>query len=128
MSNAIVVMIDGLRPDAIAAAGCAIVPGLCQRGASTLAARSVMPSVTLPCHMSIFHSAFHLPRCGDQRLDAIELRRSASDFLDRIAAWMSPPAGRKLDAGSKVPQPKTVRGVAGAARTGKGVRDLWRIC
>ncbi|HRJ44285.1 MAG: alkaline phosphatase family protein [Caldilineaceae bacterium] len=56
MSKAIFVMIDGLRPDAIAAAGCATLMGLQQRGASTLAARSVMPSVTLPCHMSIFHS------------------------------------------------------------------------
>lgn len=50
------VMIDGLRPDAIAAANCTNLQALCERGASTLAARSVMPSYTLPCHMSIFHS------------------------------------------------------------------------
>lgn len=56
MSKAILVMIDGLRPDAIAAAGCTTLTGLQQRGASTLTARSVMPSITLPCHMSIFHS------------------------------------------------------------------------
>ena len=102
-------------------------PGLCQRDESTLAACSVMPSVTLPCHMPVFQSAFRLPRCGDQRLDAIELRWSASDFLDRIALWMSPlrkhqqyyfgvlaphspwralvasQAGRKLASGSKAP-------------------------
>jgi len=56
MSKAVLVMIDGLRPDAIDAAGCVTLAGLQRRGASTLAARSVMPSVTLPCHMSIFHS------------------------------------------------------------------------
>ncbi|MCL4858618.1 MAG: ectonucleotide pyrophosphatase/phosphodiesterase [Caldilineaceae bacterium] len=50
------VMIDGLRPDALARADCPTLDALRARGASTLAARSVMPSVTLPCHMSIFHS------------------------------------------------------------------------
>jgi predicted AlkP superfamily pyrophosphatase or phosphodiesterase len=52
----ILVMIDGLRPDAIAAANTPTLHGIMQRGAYTLSARSVMPSVTLPCHMSIFHS------------------------------------------------------------------------
>ncbi len=56
MSKALLVMIDGLRPDAIAAVGCTTLTDLQRRGASTLKARSVMPSVTLPCHMSIFHS------------------------------------------------------------------------
>lgn len=53
---AILVMIDGLRPDAIAAAGCTYLPQLIERGAASLVARSVTPSITLPCHMSIFHS------------------------------------------------------------------------
>ena len=50
------VMIDGLRPDALAHADLATLEGLRTRGASTLNARSVMPSITLPCHTSIFHS------------------------------------------------------------------------
>lgn len=50
------VMVDGMRPDAIAAAGCRTLPALLDRSAYTLSASSVMPSVTLPCHMSIFHS------------------------------------------------------------------------
>lgn len=49
-------MIDGLRPDAIDAAHCPNLVALKARGASTLSASSVMPSITLPCHMSIFHS------------------------------------------------------------------------
>lgn len=54
--RAVLVMIDGLRPDAIAAANTPTLHSLMERGAYTLAARSVMPSITLPCHMSIFHS------------------------------------------------------------------------
>ena len=55
-SPTIFVMIDGLRPDAIAAADCPTLRRLCEHGAWTLSASSVMPSITLPCHMSIFHS------------------------------------------------------------------------
>jgi len=50
------VMIDGLRPDALARCNCPTLTALMERGASSLQATSVMPSITLPCHMSIFHS------------------------------------------------------------------------
>jgi predicted AlkP superfamily pyrophosphatase or phosphodiesterase len=49
-------MIDGLRPDAITSQRCPTLTGLMARGAYSLHAQSVMPSMTLPCHMSIFHS------------------------------------------------------------------------
>lgn len=52
----VLVMTDGLRPDAIDPARCPAHAALRARGAFTDAAQSVMPSVTLPCHMSIFHS------------------------------------------------------------------------
>ncbi len=52
----ILTMIDGMRPDAIDAAGCSNLQALRSRSSYTMQARSVMPSVTLPCHMSIFHS------------------------------------------------------------------------
>ncbi|HMO55907.1 MAG TPA: alkaline phosphatase family protein [Roseiflexaceae bacterium] len=52
----ILVMTDGVRPDALDAVPCPTFDTLRAGGASTLNARSVMPSVTLPCHMSIFHS------------------------------------------------------------------------
>jgi len=55
-SPTIFVMIDGLRPDAITTADCPTLRGLCARGAWTFQASSVMPCITLPCHMSIFHS------------------------------------------------------------------------
>ncbi|MBX3000293.1 MAG: alkaline phosphatase family protein [Caldilineaceae bacterium] len=56
MSTVVLLMIDGTRPDAIAAAGCTHLESLRARSAYTLSASSVMPSITLPCHISIFHS------------------------------------------------------------------------
>ena len=56
MSPVVFVILDGVRPDAIATAHCPTLSSLRERGSSTMQARSVMPSITLPCHMSIFHS------------------------------------------------------------------------
>lgn len=50
------IMIDGLRPDALQAAHCPNLIAWQQQSAYTLQATSVLPSFTLPCHMSIFHS------------------------------------------------------------------------
>lgn len=50
------IMVDGLRPDALAAVELAHIERLRARSAYSLAASSVDPSMTLPCHMSIFHS------------------------------------------------------------------------
>ena len=50
----LLILVDGMRPDVldkIPAAG-----KLMARSAYTLEARTVMPSLTLPCHMSLFHS------------------------------------------------------------------------
>ena len=52
----LLVVIDGLRPEALSQADCPTLEAIQQRGAWTLHARADMPSVTLPCHMSIFHS------------------------------------------------------------------------
>ncbi len=56
MPPVIFIMLDGVRPDAITSANCSTLNSLRERGASTFQARSVMPSITLPCHTSIFHS------------------------------------------------------------------------
>lgn len=56
MTRVIFVMVDGLRPDAISPERTPNITRLIQGGASTLTAQSVMPSITLPCHTSIFHS------------------------------------------------------------------------
>lgn len=56
MSAVVFILIDGARPDALAQARCPNVDRLRANGASTLQAVSVMPSLTLPCHTSIFFS------------------------------------------------------------------------
>ena len=86
-------------------------------------------------------------RPGQQR--SIELRLSATEFLDRVAALLPPPlkhrhryfgmqapnspwraqvtaqAGRKLAAGSKPPRPQAVHADCGAPRAGHVARYLW---
>lgn len=56
MSKAVLIMLDGLRPDAVSVERTPALWKLMQRGAYTLCGQSVFPSVTLPCHLSIFHS------------------------------------------------------------------------
>ena len=50
----LLVLLDGMRPDAIG--DIPQVRDMIRDGASTLEAQTVFPSVTLPCHMSLFHS------------------------------------------------------------------------
>lgn len=52
--KAIVILVDGMRPDSLTDVKEA--QELLQKSTHTLRARTVMPSVTLPCHMSLFHS------------------------------------------------------------------------
>lgn len=50
----LLILVDGMRPDSIT--DIALAGELIRSGASTMKAHTVMPSVTLPCHMSMFHS------------------------------------------------------------------------
>ncbi|AUS97137.1 hypothetical protein CDQ84_14665 [Clostridium thermosuccinogenes] len=52
----ILVLVDGLRPDSIPLCGHGFLSEIARKGLSTMNASTVMPSVTLPCHMSLFHS------------------------------------------------------------------------
>lgn len=56
MTKTVFFMLDGLRPDALALINCPNLQKLRERGAWTLQGRSMMPGVTLPCHMTLFHS------------------------------------------------------------------------
>ena len=51
----IIISIDGMRPDGFLASGSTAVKTLTERCTYTLNASTVFPSVTLPCHMSIFY-------------------------------------------------------------------------
>ncbi|MBQ6065609.1 MAG: alkaline phosphatase family protein [Clostridia bacterium] len=52
----ILILVDGMRPDGYLQCGHPFVEKLLARSAYSLTAQTVMPSVTLPCHMSLFHS------------------------------------------------------------------------
>lgn len=50
----VLIMVDGMRPDAVEMMEQA--KPVIAAGASAMKEQTVMPSVTLPCHMSLFHS------------------------------------------------------------------------
>ena len=52
----ILISIDGMRPDGVMNCGNPYVQEMMKKGAYTLTAQTVIPSVTLPCHTSMFHS------------------------------------------------------------------------
>lgn len=52
----ILISIDGLRADAVTQCGHPFVAELMEKHPYSLQVQTVMPSVTLPCHMSMFHS------------------------------------------------------------------------
>jgi predicted AlkP superfamily pyrophosphatase or phosphodiesterase len=56
MNKVVLFLVDGMRPDGLEKAHTPVMAKLMQSGAYTLRARTVLPSVTLPCHMSLFHS------------------------------------------------------------------------
>ena len=50
----LLILVDGMRPDALEKID--VAQDLIQKSTYTMEAKTVMPSVTLPCHMSLFHS------------------------------------------------------------------------
>jgi len=56
MEKVVLVLVDGMRPDGMMQCGHPYPAQFCKLSAHSLKARTVMPSVTLPCHMSLFHS------------------------------------------------------------------------
>jgi len=54
MKRALIVLVDGMRPDGLQQANTPAIDRLIAAGASTLSASTVMPSVTLPCITSLF--------------------------------------------------------------------------
>lgn len=55
-SKVILISIDGMRPDGLKQCKNPYVDELTKIASYTFNARTVVPSVTLPCHMSLFHS------------------------------------------------------------------------
>ena len=55
-NKVILISVDGMRPDGFLACGNPYIHELMRKAYYTLDGKTVMPSVTLPCHMSLFHS------------------------------------------------------------------------
>ena len=56
MTKVMLVLIDGMRPDSLPAVDHPFYHELLKTSRYSLRMQTVMPSVTLPCHMSLFHS------------------------------------------------------------------------
>ena len=56
MNKAVLVLVDGMRPDGMEKCGNPFYAELIKHSVHDMKAQTVMPSVTLPCHMSLFHS------------------------------------------------------------------------
>ena len=52
----VLILVDGMRPDGMLKCGHPFVEELMKKSSYSLTAKTVFPSVTLPCHMSLFHS------------------------------------------------------------------------
>ena len=56
MNKVILILVDGMRPDGQTNCGHPFAEEFRRLSTHAMNARTVMPSVTLPCHMSLFHS------------------------------------------------------------------------
>ena len=56
MKKVLLILVDGMRPESLSACGHPFVDEMLSHSAYTLSAQTVMPSVTLPCHCSLFLS------------------------------------------------------------------------
>lgn len=56
MNKVILISVDGMRPDGFLACKNPYIEQMMENSYYTLDGKTVLPSVTLPCHMSLFHS------------------------------------------------------------------------
>lgn len=56
MKKVILISVDGMRPDGFLQCGNPFIETLMSKSTYTLNASTVYPSITLPCHLSLFHS------------------------------------------------------------------------
>ena len=55
-NKVILISVDGMRPDGFLACKNPYIAQMVKKSYYTLDGKTVLPSVTLPCHMSLFHS------------------------------------------------------------------------
>lgn len=79
----ILISIDGMRPDGFLQCGNPFAQEMMKLGSYALDARTVFPSVTLPCHMSLFHSV-HPDRHGITTNTYMPMVRPISGLMEQI--------------------------------------------
>ena len=89
----LLILADGFRPEALSACGHPFAEKLLDMGSFCLNAATVYPSVTLPCHMSLFHSVSP-DRHGILTNTYVPLARPVSGLCEQLAAagksWPNP--------------------------------------
>ena len=83
MSKVLFVLVDALRPDAIEASGEDYFQSLMAKGTYCMNARSVIPTQTLPCHVSIFYGVSS-ERHGITQNDGQIFTREPEGLLETI--------------------------------------------
>lgn len=80
----ILVLVDGMRPDGMMQCGNPFAQKFVSESTYCLKAQTVMPSVTLPCHMSLFHSV-NPERHGIMTNTYVPQVRPIKSLFDRLA-------------------------------------------
>ena len=85
MSKVILISIDGMRPDGLLNCGNDYLGELMKKSSYTFNAQTVYPSITLPCHLSMFHS---IPpeRHGTLNNDYVMPVRPVSGLFEELKA------------------------------------------
>jgi predicted AlkP superfamily phosphohydrolase/phosphomutase len=81
----ILILVDGMRPDSLYSCNNAFVKEFLSKCKSSMKVKTVMPSVTLPCHMSLFHSVTP-QRHGILANTYVPQVRPISGLFEQIAA------------------------------------------
>ena len=83
--RALLVSLDGVRADALQTAATPVIDGLAKDGAACWSARTVMPSVTLPCHTSMLRGV-DTPRHGITTNTFAPLARPVPSLMEAAAS------------------------------------------
>ena len=81
----ILTLVDGMRPDGMLACSHPFVQKLISLSAADLSAQTVYPSVTLPCHVSLFHSVTP-DRHGTLTNTFVPMARPVEGLVERLDA------------------------------------------
>lgn len=83
MNKVVLISIDGMRPDGLKACGNDYLEELIKKSSYTFDGRTVYPSITLPCHLSMFHSV-PPERHGTTSNDYVKPVRPVSGLFEQI--------------------------------------------